>query len=102
LDNENAFATDQVQCHEATHQIVHFYTWDLTSKDLGREPDWQDCDPRPAWSEEGFAEFFSSFRVEDGKYLWMQPLDQRMCEIWLLGEIVAAKKWRPWELKEFL
>jgi hypothetical protein len=57
---------------------------------------------RPAWSEEGFAEFFSSFAVKDGKYVWMQPLDERLFNIWLLGEIVTAKKWRPWELKEFL
>jgi len=48
--------------HEATHQLVHFYTWDLTRKELHREPQWLDCHVRPTWSNEGFAEFFSSSR----------------------------------------
>jgi hypothetical protein len=101
-ENEDAAATDQTQCHEATHQLVHFYTWDLSRKALKREVSWDDCEVRPMWCEEGFAEFFSSFAVKDGRYAWMQPLDERMCHLWLLGEIAAAKSWRPWELKEFL
>ncbi len=101
-EHESSFETDQTQCHEATHQLVHFYTWDLSRKALNRDVKWLDCYVRPTWSNEGFAEFFSSFAMKDGKYVWMQPLDSRMSELWILGEIVADKKWRPWELKEFL
>ncbi len=101
-DQEDEFTTNQVQCHEATHQLVHFYTWDLSRTALKRDVSWLDCDMRPAWSEEGFAEFFSSHAVKDGKYLWMQPLDERLAHIYLLDEIVREKKWAPWEMKEFL
>lgn len=99
-DEDDAYA-DQVQCHEATHQLVHFYTWDLTRKELGREPDWLEVHRRPLWSGEGFAEFFSSHAVVDGKYRWMQPLDERMRQIWIFEEMAKEKGWIPWRLKEF-
>jgi hypothetical protein len=99
--DEPTIETDQVQCHEATHQLVHFYTWDLTRKDLGRDPDMLECAWRPLWSGEGFAEFFSTHRVVDGKYEWMQPLDERMRQLWIFGEIVKEKGWLPWRLSEF-
>ncbi len=99
-DEDDAYA-DQVQCHEGTHQLVHFYTWDLTRKEQGRDIDWLECHWRPLWSGEGFAEFFSSHRVVDGKYLWMQPLDERMRQIWIFEELVKEKGWLPWRLKEF-
>lgn len=92
---------DQTQCHEAVHQLVHFYTWDLTRKDIGRDPDWLECAGRMLWSGEGFAEFFSAHRVVDGKYVWMQPLEERMRQIWTFEEIVREKGWQPWRLKEF-
>jgi hypothetical protein len=97
---DDAYA-DQVQCHEATHQLVHFYTWDVTRKVEDRPVDWLECSWRPLWSGEGFAEFFSSHRVVDGKYLWMQPLDERMRQIWIFEEIVKEKGWIPWRLSEF-
>jgi hypothetical protein len=99
--DEPSIETDQVQCHEATHQLVHFYTWDLTRKDLGRDPDILECSWRPLWSGEGFAEFFSTHRVVDGKYEWMQPLDERMRQLWIFDEIVKEKGWTPWRLSEF-
>jgi len=100
--NENPFETAQIQCHEATHQLVHLYTWDLTRKALNREVKWEDCNVRPMWSEEGFAEFFSSFRMDGAKRKWMQPLVERLFEVYVFDEILRAKKWRPFELKEFL
>jgi hypothetical protein len=99
--DENPYQTAQVQCHEATHQLVHFYTWDLTRKALKRDVKWDDCRVRPMWAEEGFAEFFSSFTVKDGKYSWMQPLGHRLLEIYVLDDVVAAKKWAPFALKDF-
>lgn len=99
--DEPTIETDQVQCHEATHQLVHFYTWDLTRKDLGRDPDILECSWRPLWSGEGFAEFFSTHAVVDGKYVWMQPLDERMRQLWIFGEVVKEKGWLPWRLSEF-
>jgi hypothetical protein len=100
-DDEDSNYTDQVQCHEATHQLVHFYTWDTTRKILDHEPSWLDCHWRPLWSGEGFAEFFSAHTVKDGKYTWMQPLDERMRQIWIFNEVVKEKGWMPWRLKEF-
>jgi hypothetical protein len=101
-DDEDPFQTEQVQCHEATHQLVHLYTWDLSRKALNREVKWDDCRVRPMWSEEGFAEFFSSFAMKDGKRTFMKPLLHRILEIYVLNDIVEAKKWRPFDLKEFL
>lgn len=100
--HESDAYTAQVQCHEATHQLVHFYTWDLSRKALGREVKWLDCLVAPAWSHEGFAEFFSSFADKDGKRVFMQPLEERMEHLFLFREFLALKKWRPWEMKEFL
>jgi hypothetical protein len=99
---ESPFETEQTQCHEATHQLVHLYTWDLTRKALNRDVKWEDCKVRPMWSEEGFAEFFSSFAKKDGKRVWMQPLVHRLLEIYVFDDILAAKKWKPFDLKEFL
>jgi len=99
--DESTDYVDQVQCHEATHQLVHFYSWDLTRKDLGHAPDYLKCSWRPLWSGEGFAEFFSAHRVVDGRYVWMQPLDERMRQIWIFEEIMKEKGWTPWRPKEF-
>ncbi len=93
---------DQVQCHEATHQLVHFYTWDTTRKVIGRNPRWLDALTRPLWSTEGFAEFFSSHTVENGVYTWMAPLDERMEHLWIFKEILAEKDWKQWELGQML
>ena len=82
--------TDQVQCHEATHQLVHFYTWDITRKITGKTPKWLDALTRPLWSTEGFAEFFSSHKVEGGKYSWMVPLENRMEQLWIFDESRGA------------
>jgi hypothetical protein len=101
-DSEDVDYVDHVQCHEATHQLVHFYTWDLTRKDIGRDPDWLHVFWRPLWSGEGFAEFCSAFTVKDGKRVWLQPLENRMQEMWAFNEIVKEKGWRPWRLSEFL
>jgi hypothetical protein len=99
---ESPFETEQTQCHEATHQLVHLYTWDLTRKALNRDVRWEDCKVRPMWSEEGFAEFFSSFSKKDGKRTWMQPLVHRLLEIYLFKDILEAKKWKPFDIKELL
>jgi hypothetical protein len=100
--DEDAATTTHVQCHEATHQLVHFYTWDLSRQALKRDVTWLDCYVRPTWSTEGFAEFFSSYEMKDGKFAWMQPLESRLKDVWLLSDIIQSKKWLPWELKEFL
>jgi len=99
---EDPFQTEQVQCHEATHQLVHLYTWDLTRKALKRDVRWEDCRVRSMWSNEGFAEFFSSFAMKDGKRTWMQPLVHRLLEIYLFDDILAAKKWKPFDIKDLL
>ncbi len=101
-DGEHEGYTNQVQCHEATHQLVHFYTWDTTRTAIDREPPWLDAIVRPLWSTEGFAEFFSSHTVENGTYRWMQPLEERMKQIWIFDEIVEAKGWKPWTLEHLL
>jgi hypothetical protein len=102
-ESESNFDTDQTQCHEATHQAWHFYTWDLSRKELGREPKWEEAGGAgPLWLHEGFAEFFSSFAVKGGKRVWMEPLEDRIFELWLLPEICKAKKWKLFEMKEFL
>jgi hypothetical protein len=100
-EGEDAEYVDHVQCHEATHQLVHFYTWDLTRKDLGHDPDWLQVAWRPLWSGEGFAEFCSAFTVKDGKRVWMQPLENRMQEMWVFDEMVREKGWKDWKLQEF-
>jgi hypothetical protein len=101
--DEDPLLTEHVQCHEAVHQLVHLYTWDLTRKELGREPTWEDAGAaRPLWSNEGFAEFFSSFTRKDGKRAWMQPYVYRLQHLYVLADVAAAKKWRPLDIKEFL
>jgi hypothetical protein len=99
--DEKIEEANQVQCHEATHQLVHFYTWDLSNK-AGRKLNWLDCRTRALWSIEGFAEFFSSHTVKDGKYTWMQPLDERMRQIKIFNEIIEMKDWAPWGLRDIL
>ncbi len=94
--------TDQVQCHEATHQLLHFYTWDVTRKSEGRELAWAECDTRPLWLDAGFAEFFSSHRREGGKYLWTQPLANRMESLWVFGQVFQKMRWAMWSLDEML
>jgi len=100
--DELSIETDQVQCHEATHQLMHFYTWDLTRKAEGRELGWSECHTRPLWLDEGFAEFFSSHRRENGKYLWMQPLTKSMEELWGWTQAFQKKRWAMWSLDEML
>ena len=99
--DEKVEEANQVQCHEATHQLVHFYTWDLSNK-AGRKLNWLDCRTRALWSIEGFAEFFSAHTVKDGKYTWMQPLDERMMQIKVFTEIIKMKDWAPWGLRDIL
>ena len=99
-EGESQESTNQVQCHEATHQLVHFYTWDTTRKIIGRPPRWLDSLTRPLWSTEGFAEFFSSHTEENGKYTWMVPLEDRMKQLWVFSEVIEKKGWTPWALKD--
>jgi hypothetical protein len=101
-ESETAIETDQVQCHEATHQLLHLFTWDVTRKATGRELGWVQCDTRPLWLDEGFAEFFSSHKREGGKRVWMQPLEGRMEESWVLSQVFAKKGWTDWTLDELL
>jgi hypothetical protein len=93
---------EQVQCHEATHQLLHLYTWDATRKASGKELSWSECRTRPIWLEEGFAEFFSAHRREGAKYVWMQPLESGMEEIWATSQAFAKKRWATWSLDEML
>ena len=101
-EDEDDAETDQIQCHEGTHQLVHFYTWDTSRKALGRKVEWLDCLHSPMWSNEGFAEFFSSHKVVDGRYVWMQPLVERLKQIWMFDDLLAKKQWAPWKLREIL
>ncbi|MCE9635891.1 MAG: hypothetical protein K8T90_09315 [Planctomycetes bacterium] len=93
---------EHVQCHEGTHQLVHFHTWDTTRKALGRSPEWLQCNNRKLWFNEGFAEFCSTYKKEGDKYVFFQPLESRMFEIWCIGEIVKERGWEDWKLKELL
>lgn len=95
-------ATRTLVAHEAVHQIVHFYTWDLTRKARGEAPSWEACDHRRLWSKEGFAEFFSGHMEAGGGWIWMQPIDRRMAEIAAYQELVTERGWQPWRLKEIL
>ncbi len=101
-DEEDEAYTNHVQAHEATHQLVHFFTWDTTRKAIGREPRWLDALHRPLWSTEGFAEFFSAYTVEGDTYSWMQPLDNRMQHLWIFGGILEKKEWKRWPLDQIL
>ena len=101
-DKETSLETDQVQCHEATHQFLHLCTWDVTRKATEREFPWLDCATRPPWLEEGFAEFFSAHRRDGGRCVWMQPLEGRMQESWVLSQVFAKKKWGDWTLEELI
>jgi hypothetical protein len=101
-DDEDQHETDQVQCHEAIHQLVHFYTWDQTRKLTGKEMPFLECRTRALWSTEGFAEFFSSHTVEGGTRKWMQPLEGRMNELDVFAEVVRRKGWIPWRLEQIL
>jgi hypothetical protein len=100
--DELSSQTDKVQCHEATHQLLHFYTWDVSRKAEGRELAWAQCDTRGLWLDEGFAEFFSSHKRDNGKYLWMQPLDDDMKWLWAFSQVFAKKRWAMWSLDEML
>lgn len=95
--------TAQVQCHEGTHQLAHFYQWDLMRKaNGGKKVDWTWVGRRPMWLEEGWAEFFAAYRKDGETYRFMQPLDDRMCDIWSIGELLKLKKWEDWRLRELL
>jgi hypothetical protein len=94
--------TDRLQCREATIQLLHFYTWDVTRKADGKELAWMQCQTRPLWLDYGFAEFYSSHKVEGGRYVWMQPVESRMQSIWALQQVFAKKRWANWSLDELL
>jgi hypothetical protein len=95
--------TAHVQCHEGTHQLVHFYTWDTSRKKAqGGRLEWLSCHARRMWSQEGFAEFFSAYRKDGDKYVWMQPLDGRLADMWIFREIMKERKWDDWKLREVL
>jgi hypothetical protein len=97
-EGEEPFETYQTQCHEGVHQLVHFYTRELTEKSTGKPPAWQDCATRPLWSSEGFAEFFSAFRGDGEKRMWMQPLDSRMELIWIVDQAFPKLGWKDYPL----
>jgi hypothetical protein len=100
---EDVDATDQIQCHEATHQILHFHTWDLARKERGGKPlPWDQCGQRVPWHDEGFAEFFSSHRREGDRYVWMQPLPSRMKDLWIFPQVLEKRGWATWSLAELL
>jgi hypothetical protein len=82
--------------------VLPLFTWDVTRKATGREFGWDQCDTRPLWLDEGFAEFFSSHKREGGKRVWMQPLEGRMEESWTLSQVFAKKGWTDWTLDELL
>lgn len=94
--------TAQVQCHEGVHQLAHFATWELVKKQRGTKPDWRSVGRRPMWSEEGFAEFFAAYRKDGDRFVFMQPLDDRMCDLWTIGDLLKSKKWEDWRLREIL
>jgi hypothetical protein len=100
--DDTAAQSERVQCREATLQLLHFYTWDVSRKADGRELTWAQCLPRPLWVDEGFAEFFSSHRRDGGKYVWMQPLEPRMQSLWTFSQVFQKKRWAMWSLDEIL
>jgi len=93
---------EHLQCCEAARQLLHFYTWDATRKSAGRELSWLDCRTRPIWLEVGFGEFFASHRKEGSRWSFMQPLDLRMSDLWVFGQVFQKKRWANWTLDELL
>ncbi len=94
--------TYRSQCHQAVHQLVHAYTKELTSKALGRTIPWADCNHRPLWSTQGFAQFFSSFRLDGDRYVWMQPDLDDLERLWIMDQALPKLRWAPWSLEEIL
>ncbi len=100
--HEEPYATYQTQCHEGVHQLIHFYTRELSTAAGGDPPAWDRGSSQPLWSSEGFAEFFSAYAGDGDARRWMQPLDSRMELIWIVEQAFPKLQWSDWSLNALM